>query len=198
MGCKQTNKTYKRNGEIKMTNIQIGSKVKHKKHGFEGTIERVGTSYAKVRITKGSHPYNASSTYDADFSNLTVLDQMVVGAYVQHNSGFKGVVEEVHTSYVKVRITEGSHENVNSKGIYTAHESFLTVVESPKEHFETLLKEYKAKVDKAQAQAEAKEAKAKSDVEQVYEMEVEMEGMTIRTDLATFKKFLLFVTSITK
>lgn len=180
--------------------IEVGSLVQHKTHGFEGVVSLIkgNSKFATVEITKGVHPYNQNTkTYQADLDNLKLTEKKLeVGSYVQHTRyGFKGTVESLDAFNSRVRITEGVHPFESYKKTYDASPELLKVIDSPKEHFEKLLKEYKVKVEKANAEAKEKaDELAKVKAEELDDsknvMEIEMNGMKIKTDYRTFKKLI--------
>ena len=57
--------------------LEVGDKVRHKEHGFEGYIERlIGNEDANVEITKGENPYFPTrSTYNSKVKNLEAIDK---------------------------------------------------------------------------------------------------------------------------
>lgn len=184
------------------TEIKVGTKVQHNKQGFEGVVTRLSTSsnYAHVQITKGIHPYNPNAkTYQADVDNLTVLEELKVGSLVVHKEhGFTGVLETYGFGNARVQITSGVHPFEPLKKTYDASPRQLELLdEKTGQHFEKLLQEFKKKVEKAERQAVVQaesivklkvEAQAKADED--YEMEIEMNGMIIRTDFKTFNKIV--------
>lgn len=75
--------------------MEIGTRVTHKKHGFEGVVvnpKSHGLDSHTVYITKGVHPYTQTkSTYLADEANLVKMD-----------AGFASVLDDIIKDMFKV------------------------------------------------------------------------------------------------